>query len=291
MMIATGLCWTTAGVVSSNAAQKNLKAWDIFRISGILSLLIGAGAAYFSGIELNINDNSMVKQFYFLGLAGIASISGMLILQKAMRIGHNGILWALSQSAMVIPFFVGVLMFDEKVTLSTGIGITMIISSIIIFSIQREKSEEKNPGSRMWLLLGLITFIFFGATHTLSILPSYMKLNNLSIIMRAVFMQLGALSVLLTISAIKRSVPQKKSIKPALTLLTSGLLCQYVLFFRGLDILAKAGVGSIGFPIAVASCIIGFTFYSIFFIKEKTTRVQYLGLLCGLVGVVAISIR
>ena len=41
--------------------------------------------------------------------------------------------------------------------------------------------------------------------------------------------------------------------------------------------MAKAGAGSISYPLVVGACIVGFNLYSLFFLKEKWNVLQAAG--------------
>jgi hypothetical protein len=52
-------------------------------------------------------------RFPMMLAAGMINAWGVLTLQRAMRRGHHGVTWAIGQSAMVVPFLVGVLVFGD----------------------------------------------------------------------------------------------------------------------------------------------------------------------------------
>ena len=57
-----------------------------------------------------------------------------------------------------------------------------------------------------------------------------------------------------------------------------------------MDALAKAGAGSIAYPLLVSSCIIGFFLYSVLLLKEKNRPIQYAAFILCLTGIVLISL-
>ena len=58
-----------------------------------------------------------------------------------------------------------------------------------------------------------------------------------------------------------------------LMLILSGatLVAECFFFYRGLDLVAQAGVGAIGYPVALGSCIVGIELYSVLILREKVT--------------------
>ncbi len=69
-----------------------------------------------------------------------------------------------------------------------------------------------------------------------------------------------------------------------------GLLATYFFFYNGMKALANAGAGSIAYPLLTGASIIGFSFYSMFFLKEKSTVPQYLALTACVAGIVCVSL-
>ena len=52
--------------------------------------------------------------------------------------------------------------------------------------------------------------------------------------------------------------------------------------------MAEANAGAICYPLMVGSCIISFSLFAIFGLKEKATRTQLLALLLCLLGLIAV---
>jgi multidrug transporter EmrE-like cation transporter len=67
-------------------------------------------------------------------------------------------------------------------------------------------------------------------------------------------------------------------------------LVQNTCFYRGLDLLAQAGAGSIGYPICTGICIAGFTIYTAIRLRERLTLVALISTLLCLGGIVALSL-
>ena len=63
------------------------------------------------------------------------------------------------------------------------------------------------------------------------------------------------------------------------------------LFYRGLDLLAKAGCGGLGYPVGIGVCVIGFSLYSLLILKEKVARLSLAGLIAVCLGIIVISLK
>jgi drug/metabolite transporter (DMT)-like permease len=224
---------------------------------------------------------------------GGVNIIGILAMEKGMRSGHNGTVWVIAQTAMIFPFFMGLVIFGEKLTLFRGIGIGLIVMNLIAVGKQKNVSvvpvENKGDIRISWLVYSFIAMLFFGMGQCLSSLPSYWKFHGLDPVKRTVFFQIGTAGILALMSVMKPMKPKWNSFKPAMLLAISGVLSSFFLFFYGLDRLAEAGVGSIGYPVAVGSCIIGFSIYSIVILRETMNKIQCGFMTLGILGMVLIA--
>lgn len=63
-----------------------------------------------------------------------------------------------------------------------------------------------------------------------------------------------------------------------------------MLQYPGMDTLARCGVGSLSYPLLVGSCLVGFSLYSIFILREKNSYIQYTALGCCLAGIILICL-
>ena len=79
--------------------------------------------------------------------------------------------------------------------------------------------------------------------------------------------------------------------KIGLLLLLLFCLSNYFFFYNGLNLVAEAGAGSIGYPIPIGVCIIGFTIYSTVHLKERFPFAGWIGLIAVTLGIVGISLR
>ncbi len=294
MVAVTGLLWSMIGVTMSAAARKKQNAWDIMRLTSVCSLVFG-------GIMLGTNPamitsvsgDVLLKTSIALIAAGTMNILGVLTMHRAMQHGHNGTIWIICQSALILPFMLGVIVFDEQVTVMRIVGILLILGGMVMSGLFGESGGGEVGGfvrGRRWLIPALAAFVFYGANQCLANLPSYWKLPELSGMLRAFLFQVGSVGVFVALLPIKRIPFSCKSVKPALILAFTAMIGQYFLFYQGLDKLATVGAGSIGFPITVGACIIGFEFYSMFIIREKTSFFQYIALTLEVIGIVLISL-
>ena len=77
---------------------------------------------------------------------------------------------------------------------------------------------------------------------------------------------------------------------PLVTLGCVNIVSLFFLFYRGLNILASLGCGSIGYPVAMGSCIAGFLIYSRAILGEKAGFAAAAAFLAVLSGILVISL-
>ena len=109
--VCAGLTAMGAGIVSSNAAKKSLNLGLIQGVASvflaILTFALAGGKILWtgSGHEIWIN--------FFVFLAGAGNFIVFLLLERAMRYGHNGLIWSIVNSALIFPFLMGIVIFAK----------------------------------------------------------------------------------------------------------------------------------------------------------------------------------
>ena len=68
------------------------------------------------------------------------------------------------------------------------------------------------------------------------------------------------------------------------------MVTSYLLLYPGMDILSRAGIGSVAYPVMVGSCIIFFELFSVLILREKRQLAQWIALALCLLGVVGICL-
>ena len=233
---------------------------------------------------------------------GILNYFMFLAMGAAMRRGPNGIVWSVIQSGIVFPFLMGILIFHVEPTLSRVGGMLLIVGSVILFGLGKEKKAAANvPGMRKnsWYFFALLGMLLCGLNQCCANLPSYLSNGEpVGSVYRACFSQVGMLSGWLigAVTTHTLSPPKfhpgelKKILFFAISLNAVGLTANYLLFYNALDFLVEAGAGSLGYPLVVSSCIIGFFLYSVIFLREKTGIFQKSGFFLGVAGIVIICL-
>ena len=184
MLAAVGLLWACNGVIMSVAERRGLLATELFCVSTALSLIVGLAMVFRDGTRMDISLSVGCVLAALMALAGAASILGAVCTQKAMSGGHNGVVWVVSQAALVLPFLMGSLAFDERFTWNGVTGLGCVLLCLTLFGACRQSGGQTAVHAPNWLTLTLGAFLLNGVCQCLASLPSYWRLPGLSAALR-----------------------------------------------------------------------------------------------------------
>lgn len=225
----------------------------------------------------------------------------ILLMAKAMEKGPNGIVWSTVQSGLIFPFLMGIVFFNVAVTEKLVSGFVLIAVSVLLYGLSREKPSEESlqtgehtvgkKQKKHWYFFALCGMLCCGLNQCSNNIPSYFpECAGITSVYKALFCGLGTLSAWTLTSFWKKEIfhldirnrQPLKILFYAISMTAVGVTSTYLFLYRGLDLLAKAGVGSVAYPVAVCSCILGFILYTFIFLKERLSKLQVLGLAAGL---------
>ncbi len=290
LLIATGASWVVTGAVVGNAAKHNLPVNTIQAVAALLSILISGTVLLF------LPDNACppaVRIWTVLSLL-VSGFFNYFVLEwmgKAMKAGPNGIVWAVIQSALIFPFLVGVTCFGETLTLPRTGGFLAIVAALIFFGAA---GDNRTHGGN-WRGAAFLGLLVAGVSQVFANLPSFFpEAQSVSSVSRALAVAIGTLVAFFyckrnTLSLLPGELSSPQLWRFATLLAASVLAAGYFLLYRGLDLVAAAGAGSISYPVIVSSCIVSFTLYSFLILKERMKPLQLVGLALGLTGIVLIT--
>jgi len=286
----TGLIWCGNGIIFSYAARKSL---DFIAIMFTATLL---GAILFwifmSKPQMILNGTaSRLSELAIIMLSsGIIGTIGVIIMQKAMRSGHHGIVWTISQFALIVPFFWGIIVFQEPTTLLKNIGILCVLTSFLAFGAGQSRSQQQaDKPILFWFPMTMLAFVILGIHQSISLIPGYWQNWEDSANLRGALINTGFFLSYLIAVIFSGRLPTNR------TVLKLGLLSGVLVFispitlFRSMDLLARANMLSMVYPLTVGTCIIAFIIYSILFLKEKSSFTTLAGIGVGIAGLILIS--
>jgi multidrug transporter EmrE-like cation transporter len=288
-LIITGSIWVVQGGFISDASKKSLNMPYILGMLSFLGIIITIPAGIIWKVDLPL------PFLIALPLAGVFNYLSFLFMNKAMRIGPNGIVWAIVQSAFSLPFLMGILFFHVESTFVRIAGLLMLLTSMVIFGTTgKNDPSAETEGTKKWLIFALTAYFLVGTTQSLTNLPSYF-VKDVEGGLPATLFRTGLIAVGTIFTWLIHGVADRKCFDGkgcflhAAFLGYSGTIASVLAFF-GLDRLAQRGAGAIGYPVVAGIAISVFMIYTAIRLKEKMSFPVLCGLLFCLAGIIVISL-
>lgn len=290
----TGLSWSLVGIVMGSAPKRGVESSFVQFFSAAVAMLANFLLLQFVNPEWN---DSMYMALLCYGVAGLLNFLLLQLMSIAMQSGPNGIIWGIVQSGVIFPFMMGILFFNVARPPTRISGMVLLIIALFLFGIAKGRGGDKKQGN--WLIPAFASFLLCGIQQCISNLPSYYPdLAKLNPAARTMVTSFGIIFGAFCWNFVKIRFcgfkPDWKQLRSkylwiyVLILQGFGLFSSYFLLYNGMDALAKAGVGSIAYPLLVSSCIIGFFLYSTLILREKNRPIQYAAFILCLTGIVLI---
>jgi len=295
LLTVTGIVWALIGVVYSGVVSKKI---NILNLSLLYTpILIFVNFFFFADLDKIFSAGFTPPALDFFGLivvGGAINIVGMLLMQFGMKYGNNGFVFAIGQSALVLPFVIILAMYRETPDIAKVIGTVCVLIGVALIGFQsgsEQKSDLKEGGNTpqnkknyLWLVFALLAFFTIGISQAMFSSTGYIE-DAYSL--RPAFLALGAFlgSVLC-----KAYFPDEKfSVTKPMLLFSFFLIlvgmASAKLSFAAIDAMGELKLASMTYPIATGICIVTFALYSIFVLKEKTHRMGLAGLAAIVLGV------
>ena len=300
--ILSGLILMGIGIITSAAAKRKL---SMVLIQGIGALLLIGLFPLISGNGMVFSGENAAAINLLMLLAGVGNFVTFLLIQQAMKTGHNGIIWSLANSALIFPFLAGILFFHVPPEAPRFAGAALIVGGIVLAGAAQKTDPEKtqNPGNRKWFFWALASLFSAGITQTAANIPSYLSgIERFSNLQKGLVMQIGIAVVagLYLLFArgrlpVSKSETEKRSwlrqtllLAVALAAVNGLTLC--VFMYRSFDLLARAGIGSVAYPVVLGTCIAGFFLYSLVVLREKASIPAVLSFFLTVAGIAVIAL-
>ena len=300
-LIIVGASWCLTGLVMGVAPKKNIDPGLVQLFGALCSTIVGLILG-FSAVRMPTCSLSIV--FLACGAYFIGCLMNFFMLQlmsEAMQNGPNGVIWAIIQSAFIFPFIGGIVFFDVAFTLLRGIGIVLLLAALVCFALV--KDNRNSSGSGKWKRQAFTCLVIVAIQQNITTAPSYFEeVREIPGVFRALAASLGTLTPACVLAVMQycRSPEYKCKMmdnlknfnlwKYVFALQFFSLLFAYTLFYPGMDIMAKAGLGGMCYPLMVGSCIVSFTLSSMFLLKEKVKPIQFAALVLCLTGLFLICL-
>ena len=289
-VIAVGILWSFTGIFYQKINNFKLDIYRVWAGCSLISILFAclSGITDLPGLCSGRVPLPPAGYIIFMLCAGFLNLSGSLTMYHALKRGNPGAVWAISQSALIVPLIVLAIWYREPLQLHKLIGITLIISGIAAMAVDKKSGDASNR--KAGIILAILAFFITGGAATMVTSSGYFTYDDCGNL-RTVLALSGYMLAALTWKTAAWDFNFKLN-KPALKIIAlmsiSSCTGQF-LQFKALDYLASRQAGGIFFPLAIGVCIAGFTIYTIVINHTRYSKCATAGLAAIICGVTAIS--
>lgn len=292
LIVVVGWLWVLVGVVLTRVAATGTSVIAFYLVGCWLAAVFAWGFLVdWQVLRAGLPARTGVLALW-LGIAGTLNSLGQLLLVKAINAGHKGVSWAIVQLAMLIPFCSALLFWQERLTVAGATGLLLLLGAVVLLSRGRlpAAAAPVRASTMNWLGLVLGALVLIGTAQACQAVPSHWAGWRDAGRLRVAFLATGGALVNTVWVVALRPPLTRPALRYGMWWAVLAVL-SYVLLFRALDQLARAGLSSFAFPIGQATCMIGFALYSFWRLREPFSRSVWCGLGCGLLGIALMALR
>ena len=216
-------------------------------------------------------------------------------MNKAMKLGPNGLIWAMFQSAFVIPFIMGIIMFSVPCSKVRLAGLLLLLFSTVLMGISGQKKTPESSGKKnsKWLYFTVIGFFLTGLDQAGNNLPSYFikeeAFGFCGLMARSGLCGTGFAAAWIVHALFYKENCWGRNCMLDTFLMTGSIVGATICLFYGLDKMASIGAGAIGYPLATGVTIAAFQIYTAVVLKERLSWLGVSSILLCLTGIALIT--
>lgn len=299
LTLLTGLIWGGVGILFSLAVRKNLDFPSfVLSASGLIFLIsLFVTPDYRAILSGNAFSKFFDLMFVMLAVAATTNL-GILKMKGAMQCGHQGFAWAISQSAMVLPFIFALFFWNEKAHLSRLGGVVLILASFAFLSIRELRQQDKTSNIKSetsknvlrWIFLSASAFLLIGISQIFSMVPSHWGGWSDKGALRLPLLFAFSLVFWAAYFFIKGGKFHCRATLLHSLAYTVFVISGQITLYKSLDLMAAAKMSSVVYPMSVGTCIMVVVVYSALALREKFGISGLLGILMTLLGIILISV-
>ena len=281
LLIALVVVMTAMWPINKFATQKGARPETLGMVTCFCGLVLSVGYLLASG---NSWANAKILLLGFLG--GFAYAEGFFVLiTSCLKIGPIGLTTAMNNMGLIGPLVIGMLFFDEtkNFSLVTGIGFAAILLCLILIAMQ---SSGKSGGevSFRWFRMAFGGWLLSCMSLGCQYLSSRVDENGYLLYSVAYF--ISSFLILLGITIYRfRSGPNRAEIIAGVA---SGILSSLETPLSMYLVTQLPAI--ILYPISVTSPMILILLIGRFFLKEHMSRMSWIAVAIGIIGMVALNL-
>ena len=299
LTLAVGFLWSFVGLFFKAMEKWKLSVCNISLVTnvftGVIILCFVTDSVSFIRGTLELPD---LFYILFMTAAGFINMSGSLILQRSMLYGKSSSVWAIGQSALMIPFISITLIYSESWTFWKISGTLAVLCGMFFLSRRGGKDDAPSVVSTdaakvkegilpRGILLALYAFLVLGIAQSMTAATSHFSYIDKGSIRQAL-MVAGSFCALLAGKIFLRDrgfSMNRKALMLIIFMAVENSMAFY-LQFKALDELKSCGMSGLFYPVAVGTCIGCYSLWSYIFLREKWSIFTLGGTLSILTGIV-----
>lgn len=290
MLLAVGVLWGGHGVLNSIMARSGMRFIPMMA----LNTLIGSAGAIvlfvrFDALRAVLQGADARLALFALimltggGLAG----AGFLVVQRAMREGHQAVVWTVAQSAMLIPFVAAIVFWNEIPRWLGAIGAGLLVCGLIGFGRSKSTHHEDPRTGKRAVAWAMLACGLFGVSQTLVSIPSHQHWADPAHLRTPLYV-MGQILIYVPLAIGARAFPQRGEALIGLIYATLTVVSLAILYAT-LDRLAAMDRSGIAFPTTVGTCVCTMALYSLLVLREKTSTWVLAALATSVAGIALLA--
>lgn len=296
--ILTGLTWAGISIMMSTVARSRISIflfyWFGNTVAAIMAWIFMPDWSAFGGISAK----SLFALIILLSFSGFVNVASQAMMVLTLKLGHNGLSIVIRNCAAVIPFLVGVLFWHNRVGIFGFLGLGMILAGMAGIVLGRHGTAKSGTGSvsAKWLLAVIGSLCLSGSFQLLNSLTARLPPETLATGIRIPLLLTSCAAgngVAFLLSRKMTETPVKSSVPLLWLALGWSMLAiiSYFVMFSSLDIMNKAGVSALVYPIVIGVNIMTFSLYSRFRLGEKYTGLAVCSLIFCVWGIIFLTLK
>lgn len=281
LLTVTTVLLSAQSVTTKQYGKKGTNAPIIYTVLSAISAL--TVFLFSSNFSLEFNKQTLIYSFFF----AISYAAALLGITVAIAIGPLSLSSLLQSYSLIIPTLYGIIFLGEPVKSTMIIGFVLLVISLFAVNYSKDKKRGLKI-SKKWIIAIITTFIGNGMCSTVQKLQqvgSNGKYKSELMIGALIISAIILLPIAFHTEKGKIKISVKKGWYLAATCgFANGIVNLFVMILGG-----RIPV-SLLFPVISAGGIILSSAISVFFYKEKLTKIQLTGVAIGVISIVFLNL-
>ena len=259
----------------------------IYQYTASVSMICCLFLWILSGFNVKVSLYTVIMAILF----GTLIMGQIMSSALAMKIGPWAYTAVMMSLSTVIPALSGVLFWNEKLGVNKILGIILMIICFVLSVKNNEEDINKKKSNVKWFLLSLIASLCTGGFGILQKMhQSSVYKNELSMFLVISFAFSGLISyIIMNIKGIKNKTNKNHFNKKII--LFFALAGIGTAFNHSINLyLSGAMESAVFFPVMSGGELVFVTLTSVLIFKEKLSKKQWIGLMCGILATIILCI-